>query len=470
LEHMMLITRKKPETHPALHNQRGFSIFEFGLVMILLAPLLVFAMKQMAEATNTETNRAAASHQTMIATALQRYQKENAAAILASTASGPQTISLAMLRATGDLPASISDRNPYNQTYVAGARRSTANGQPIVEIMLTTTGGTDIPEKSLRDIAGQVQGGGYVSHQAAATAKGAAGTWEIAMAPFGLSPGAGHLVTAMFFNDAGLIADYLYRNLVPGHPELNTMNTTLNMGTNDIGNARNVSAQTVTATDSVTAGNTLAIQAADGSRYGGWYMADNTWLRSINDKSLYTGGSVLAGGTVSGADVTATNTVSGTNVQASNQVYAQNSIVTPGQLIAGAITSNSTITAGSRLTAGEYVQVNGTAAVGAGCGPAGLIGQDGTGALLQCEQGIWRKTGGISTVQARTASTSGTRHVSADAFCIPPEKVVGGGGACTNGGFSWLAYSFPQGNGWSSTCDATSDRAVSVTTYAMCAN
>ena len=38
---------------------------------------------------------------------------------------------------------------------------------------------------------------------------------------FGESPGAGKLAMALFFQEGALVSDDLYRNHVPGHPELN---------------------------------------------------------------------------------------------------------------------------------------------------------------------------------------------------------------------------------------------------------
>ena len=455
----------------ALTKQRGSTLVEFGLTMILLAPLLYFAMEQITAATTATTNRVTANHLSMIGAALERYQREHYASLLDAAQSGPVTITTAMLRNTGNLPASVADASPYGQTYVAGAQRAIANGQPILQVMLVGAGGNDIPDKSLRDIAGQVKGGGYISRQTPAVAQGAAGSWQVPLAPFGLPPGPGRPAMAMFFNDAGLMPDYLYRNAVAGHPEVNTMNTAINMNANDVNNARDVRAQRVTATDTVTAGNALEIEATDGSRYGGWYMQDNTWLLSIDNKGIGTGSDIWAGGTVSATNLSASNFISGQNIWAANQVSAEQSIFTPGRITAGQeIYSVGEVVGGEGLVTGRYLRIHGHGNAGLACEAPGFVSQDGFGALLECVGGVWKKAGGVSSVQVRTASGAGTRNAAANAMCTPQEKVTGGGGACTNGGYSWIAMSFPTGNGWHATCDGTSDRAVYVTAYAMCAN
>ncbi|MGE2344244.1 shufflon system plasmid conjugative transfer pilus tip adhesin PilV [Escherichia coli] len=69
---------------------------------------------------------------------------------------------------------------------------------------------------------------------------------------------------------------------------------------------------------------------------GGWYMSDSSWLRSVNNKGIYTGGQVKGG----------------------------------------------TVRADGRLYTGEYLQLEKTATAGASCSPNGLVGRDSTGAKL----------------------------------------------------------------------------------------
>nr|AQZ20444.1 hypothetical protein H13_00041 [Escherichia coli] len=59
---------------------------------------------------------------------------------------------------------------------------------------------------------------------------------------------------------------------------------------------------------------------------GGWYMSDSSWLRSVNNKGIYTGGQVKGG----------------------------------------------TVRADGRLYTGEYLQLEKTATAGASCSLTGL--------------------------------------------------------------------------------------------------
>jgi type II secretory pathway pseudopilin PulG len=64
---------------------------------------------------------------------------------------------------------------------------------------------------------------------------------------------------------------------------------------------------------------------------------------------------------------------------------ANNNIINAGSYTGtGNITTTGTVQ-------GQYVQINGAATVGAVCASNGLTGQDGTGLLLSCQGGIWKK-------------------------------------------------------------------------------
>lgn len=56
------------------------------------------------------------------------------------------------------------------------------------------------------------------------------------------------------------------------------------------------------------------------------------------------------------------------------------------------VASNSLVNYG-RAEIGEYLQINGIATVGWGCGPNGLIGRDSSGGMLSCVNGAWATPG-----------------------------------------------------------------------------
>ncbi|HDO7545073.1 TPA: shufflon system plasmid conjugative transfer pilus tip adhesin PilV, partial [Escherichia coli] len=143
--------------------------------------------------------------------------------------------------------------------------------------------------------------------------------------------------------------------------DLNRMHTAIDMNSNNLNNvgtlngnaaalsgdisARNgtfsgaISGNTATTNGDITSNNGwLVTKNSKGwmnSTYGGgWYMSDSSWLRSVNNKGIYTGGQVKGG----------------------------------------------TVRADGRLYTGEYLQLEKTATAGASCSPNGLVGRDSTGA------------------------------------------------------------------------------------------
>ncbi|EAQ3264288.1 shufflon system plasmid conjugative transfer pilus tip adhesin PilV, partial [Salmonella enterica subsp. enterica serovar Cerro] len=272
------------------------------------------------------------------------------------------------------------------------------------------------------------------------TAKGALGSWSVALSSFGgYNPGDGSVVIAGFYDHGISINDYLYRKSVPGHPELNTMSTSLNMGNNNITNAAttttttlnatDVNSTNVTATNNVTGTNVNArTTRTEGETYtGGWfrttgdtgwysekhgggiYMTDNSWVRVYNDKNFSTGGQIKGG----------------------------------------------TVRADGRLYAGEALQLEKVYTAGSGCSPNGLIGRDASGGILSCQSGIWKS----SEFSFRVAGTfqvwpGQTVNLGRFKLCINTYRIDGREMALTeliptdgpdsNGNMNWRAYNGTQ--------------------------
>lgn len=335
----------------------GFVSIEILVVLIVISLAITKGTQLYMAYLDGLNQQMAAQQQMKVAEAGSKYIKDNFAAVL--TAAGPTTpavITVAMLKNTQYLPAGFSDRNIYGQDYRILARKPQANQ---LETLVITTGGSEAGEIDIRRVA-QIIGvqGGYISSSDTAIAQGAA--WQVPLSNYGVSPGAGRLATALFFQDGAIANDYLYRNAVPGRPELNRMNTALNMGGNNI-----EAAGTINANGDVNAQGDITAQNADirGETYtdgwfrtrgdggwysekwgGGWYMSDSTWVRSWMNKSIYTGGQVRGG-----------------EVRSDGRTYV-----------------------------GEYLQLGGVAKDGATCTPNGLVGRNAAGLTLSCQSGIWK--------------------------------------------------------------------------------
>jgi type II secretory pathway pseudopilin PulG len=345
----------------------GFISIEILVVLIVITLAIAKGTQLYMEYLDGLNQQMAAQQQLKIAEAGSKYIKDNFAAVLAAAGpTAPAVITVAMLKNTKYLPAGFSDKNIYGQDYRILARKPAANQ---LETLIITAGGAPAGEIDIRRVA-QIIGaqGGYISASNTAVAQGSA--WQVPLSNYGVSPGAGRLATALFFLDGAVANDYLYRNAVPGKPELNRMNAALNMGGNDIVAARaitasgtiattaDVSARNITATNTVS-GNTAEIggetytggwfrSRGDGGWYsekwgGGWYMSDSTWVRSWMNKSIYTSGQVRGG-----------------EVRSDGRTYV-----------------------------GEYLQLARVAAENTACSPNGLLGRSVAGRMLSCQSGIW---------------------------------------------------------------------------------
>ncbi|MEK2647559.1 shufflon system plasmid conjugative transfer pilus tip adhesin PilV [Pseudomonas aeruginosa] len=396
-------------------KQQGFAAIEMIVVLILVISALGIGAQAMFDHADNMAAQTTADHQKIISDAAAAYIKDNYAAVVAAAGpTTPATITTTMLKNTGYLEASVADLNSFGQAYRVLAIEPTPNK---LQTLVVTTGGETISETSIRRIAKQVGArGGYVSNVDTARVEGSFGGWGVPLASYGVSPGAGHLATALFFDDGALTNDYLYRNSVAGHPEVNRMNTSIDMGGNNLNNTGTVNATTANITGNAavagntTVGGTIKGQTADitGETYtggwfrtrgdsgwynekwvGGWYMSDPTWVRSYANKNVYTAGEMRGG----------------------------------------------KLTSEGRTEVGEYLQLNGVATEGAGCSPNGLVGRNAAGLTLSCQSGVWRGGGSapgrLDYIGLFNGSVTRTNITSSPMF-VSAYGGNGSGGTCGN--------------------------------------
>lgn len=349
-----------------LNKQRGFTLIETLFILILASIATGVATAQYNKYLDNITNKQVADHAELVADAAGKYLKDYYSVIAATAGpSSPAVITVPMLKSTGYLDAGISNRNSFGQDYSVLVIQPVPNQ---LQALVVTTGGQAIAELDGRRIAQNMGAkGGFISKTNTTVATGSYGGWEMPLAQYSIAPGAGHIATALFLKDGAVVNDYLYRNAVPGHPELNRMNTAIDMNGKNINNAATVAAtavttNTMTASGNITAANaTIAGETTTGGWFrttgdtglynqkwnGGWYMSDPSWVRSYADKGIYTGGEVLAG----------------------------------------------KVTSAGRTQVGEYLQMNGVAALWTGCSPNGLVSRDANGRPLSCQSGYWQTVG-----------------------------------------------------------------------------
>lgn len=365
--------------------ERGFVAIELLFVLIVFAIATTIGTNLLANRMDSQNYTIAAQQQQLVADAASKYLKDNFTAVTATaTATVPAQITMTMLRNTNYLSSGVSDTNAFGQTFLILARQPVANQ---LESLVLTTGGQSIDEIGTREIAENLGGtGGFIPTTNTTIVQGIRGGWQITLSNYGINPGVGHTASALFLMDGALANDYLYRDAIAGKPELNRMNTALDMGNNNVNNAAsitasgtvaaggnvnatgNVNASSVNATGNVNAtsvnasANVTGVTASmTGETYtggwfrtqgdtgwysqkwgGGWYMSDSTWIRAYGNKNMYVQGQILGG----------------------------------------------TVMSSGRTEVGEYLQVDGVATEGTGCSPNGLVARSATGSLF-CSNGVW---------------------------------------------------------------------------------
>ena len=355
-----------------------------------------------------EEQAVAAGQLKTVAEGFESYVLDNHTNLIATaTATTATGITFATMKAAGHVRAGVSDTNIWGQGYVAYVLEPKAG---TLEIIILTTGGSrtdvDFRNQVVPGTAVKIGSkGGYVpsgllTGQATATMQGSYNGWQKSFTGTNIpNPGAGHLVHYSNTDDVAAGQDFLYRKAVPGNPQLNTMETDLNMGSKNIDGAGNITASgTVSAAKvKVPTGNNLQVggvyyygdTVSSAVRQSGSFhvqhldgsAADIAHVRNIaSTGSISAAGNISAVGTVSAAKVTVPG---GNNLQVGNSYYygdgANSAIRQNGSLYlqhmdgsaadiasVGNITSTGSVSAAGNITAagsvnayGSFVSYNG---------------------------------------------------------------------------------------------------------------
>lgn len=270
------------------NKQRGFLSLDMAIGLAVFSVVVTLAIAWQIKQMDSQDYRIVADQQRTISEALAKYLKDNYRVVQANaTATVPVQITVPMLVNTHYLPAGFSPTNAYGQTILGLARKPNPNQ---LEVIVVTTGGQTIPEMGIRTIAENLGGpGGFISSANPNIVQGVRGGWQVALSNYAIAPGPGHTASALFLMDGALANDYLYRNAVPNHPELNKMNTDIAMGNHNINNAGNITASgNITANADIKARNVIAtanVNAATASITGD--TSTGGWFRTRGDTGWY---------------------------------------------------------------------------------------------------------------------------------------------------------------------------------------
>ncbi|ENG5410221.1 shufflon system plasmid conjugative transfer pilus tip adhesin PilV [Escherichia coli] len=392
-------------------TDKGVSLLEVLLVIGIMVMVIPKVYENIENHLNNVRWQNAAEHANTYNTAVRNYVADNASTLLAGSL--PKTITPATLIQKGYLKSGFSESN-FGQSYITGIAKNSKTSR--LEALTCSNGGQSLSEAGMRSVASMIEGlGGYINSSKQAI--GAGGGWSDTPSNYGLNCATGHIAMALVGADLQE-SDRLYRYSITNRPDLNRMHTAIDMNSNNLNNvgtlngnaaalsgdisARNgtfsgaISGNTATTNGDITSNNGwLVTKNSKGwmnSTYGGgWYMSDSSWLRSVNNKGIYTGGQVKGG----------------------------------------------TVRADGRLYTGEYLQLEKTATAGASCSPNGLVGRDSTGVILSCQSGVWRTSGSSNGSYSNLGSHRGSftgRNTGSGTLFVYASGGNGGsaGGDCAN--------------------------------------
>lgn len=196
----------------------------------------------------------------------------------------------------------------------------------------------------------------------------------------------GNINSSGQINGASMVASgQIYGgNLVSGGDSY----TTGNAQVNGLLNAGRVNSTDMTSTGTTSTNQFYSNEAytngwfrtqGDGGWYsqkwnGGMYMSDDAWVRSYQDKNMYTGGQMQAGTVQANGSlrVLGTSQVDGNQTVGSQTVYGQQ-VVGGSQVVYGAVAASAAVTPGQVASDGGYCGGN-----------AGAIARDGNNNLFIC--------------------------------------------------------------------------------------
>lgn len=351
-----LLSRKRT------NRNRGISLIEAAAGLFVAAMFGVALSRSMADNNELLQARNSAQKMSEVYEASKGYIAANHGALLSEMAinstrrieAGRANIGGAVpansLQSEQLLPAGYIDRNPYGQRHALIVRKTAADRlEAIVTTYVDGGSGRQIPSRQLGKVAGYIgASGGYVTDINVDPADanrivGLNGGWRSPIADWNAgtaTPRVGTIQSTLAFDNGSVVSDYLYRNDV-GVQSLNTMNTDIHMGNNDI---LDVDALTGTS-KSIGGANARVVDVTGNVR-----ASIDVWSRDVRasrnitaEGNVSADGNVTAGGNMTAQNMTASGTVQGAavrstgNLSVSGRADIGGNTDVKGTLTAGAI-------------------------------------------------------------------------------------------------------------------------------------
>ncbi|MBU2758835.1 shufflon system plasmid conjugative transfer pilus tip adhesin PilV [Acidithiobacillus sulfurivorans] len=383
----------------------------FAVIISALAVPAVYMV--MSSQQQQELSTAAAIQMARVEKAAEAYITANAGAIESvATGSSPAVITVPMLESTGYLPNGFTSVNPFGQTWEVQVLQPTSGN---LQALVVSYGGNTVKAKVAGQVAqiagasGGVIGGGSGEYAVPGCTGGEAcgsyNGWSVTTSGYqNIQPG--HFAALLAYSNGQLQSDYLYRVAVPGQPQLNTMQTNLNMGTNSVNNANEVNAQSETLAGGQPNGQPGALQIGSNYYYGDSSNAavrtpGSFYIQNQNGSGpaqIAEVSNVWGSGELEGGYVNSTGDVNAQYNSTANNAFAMDN----GSWWAnnaGDSSQSGNAYVGGQVTANYDARLgtaNGTANQNWGCSEYGEIAASasGNGQAMMCNGSSWQPIGG----------------------------------------------------------------------------
>lgn len=458
--------------------KKGFSLLELTIVLGVGSMMAFLKFQDMRNEQETIIANAVGSQIKQLGEAVNRYisVRYDKLSTLSNAAGtgidpGPRIcsgdgceISFETLVNEGFLPVSYTGVNLQKSSYKILLKRDGTSPNYVINGLIVTSTAWKDGAKIRYDLLGKSMVAAGIDSgmtKSATVASGYGGQWSEKSSDFNNITTEGLLAYRVGF-DSSMYSVYLRRDgTLP-------MTGNLNMGRNDINNAKNITAMgkgsfggnitsggNINAAheviahngygDTITlggdsAGEDYEIRLSNGARPLSIYSPHaanyttvlNVWKNTKIQQRLATNGldpndipsgwggglrtwDLFAGGTIA----VLPKDVSGKEISSYDQMAAY--MRNDGNIYASGNIQGKTIKSTGRATIGEYVQINGLASVGDSCDSNGLQGRTSTGAILSCVNGVWKN---VLNVQVYTSqdvgkygSGYGSVNIGAHSYC-----------------------------------------------------
>ncbi|MGU3728218.1 shufflon system plasmid conjugative transfer pilus tip adhesin PilV [Klebsiella michiganensis] len=392
-------------------NRKGFSLLELVLVLGVGSMMAFMRFQDMKNEQETMTANAVGQQMKQIGEAVNgyiniRYDKLSTLTSSSSQSSdpGPRVCNASGCEITyqtlvneGLLPALYTGINAQKSSYKIILKRSGISPNYVVNGLITTTLPWMEGDKYRYDLLGRaMQAAGIDSGmtQSATLASGLQGAWKETSTDYSNITSAGLMAYRVGY-DSAMYSVYLRRDgTLP-------MTGDLNMGGQSINNVQDITAAgTATANTLNSTGDTVVgahIRVGGSAQVNGSINANNSvsaqniqsrgevytqnWFRTLNDGGIYF---QKYGGGWYMKDANTITAYNGKNVQTTGGILSGYVKVSGSIEATGNIHSDKTIDA-------NYFLPNSTEVVGTACPTQGLISKESTGAIISCQDGIWRR-------------------------------------------------------------------------------